>query len=122
MPKPRVLIVEDEALVRTLMVETLTDAGYEVEEAPDSDRAAAMLLADGYELLVTDVHMPGAIDGIELAKLANARYPDLAVVIVTGRPDVLRRLRGTGIRGVALPKPFRLEELLMIVGRYSKAG
>jgi len=57
MQKPRVLVVEDEALIRALIVETLIDAGFDVEEAGNSDSAARMLEADGYRLLVTDVHM-----------------------------------------------------------------
>jgi two-component system cell cycle sensor histidine kinase/response regulator CckA len=115
-----VLVVEDEALIRSLMVETLLDAGFDVEEAANSDTAAEMLEADGYRLLVTDVHMPGALDGIDLAELAHAHDPDMAVVVVTGRPDVMGRLKRSGIRGATLPKPFQLAELVNVIGRYIK--
>ena len=118
MQKPRVLVVEDEALIRALIVETLIDAGFDVEEAGNSDSAARMLEADGYRLLVTDVHMPGALDGIGLARLAHVTYPQMPVIVVTGRPDVLGRLNGSGIRGTSLAKPFKLAELVRVVSRF----
>ena len=120
MPRPRVLVVEDEPLIRSVVVETLADAGFEVEEAPDSDMAAEMLEADGYRLLITDVHMPGDLDGLELAALAHEHDPDIAVVVVTGRPDIVRTLASSGVRGVALAKPFTLTDLVTVVRRYVK--
>ena len=118
MPKPRVLVVEDEALIRELLVETLVDAGYEVDEAASADAAAKLIEADGYKLLITDVHMPGRLDGLDLAVLAKHHDGDLPVVIVTGRPDVVGRLRKAGVKGTMLAKPFALEELVRIAARY----
>jgi DNA-binding response OmpR family regulator len=76
-----------------------------------------MLDQDGYQLLVTDIHMPGRLDGIGLARLAHGQNPTLPIVFVTGRPDVLARLRDAGIPGTSLAKPFELEELVRVVTR-----
>jgi DNA-binding response OmpR family regulator len=74
-----------------------------------------LLDADGYTLLVTDVHMPGQLDGIALAERAQQHRPALPVVFISGRPDVFARLRSTGIKGMALPKPFPLSKLVAAV-------
>jgi two-component system cell cycle response regulator CpdR len=111
----RVLIVEDEYLNRELMAEALVEAGFAVDEADSADAAVPMLDVDGYELVVTDIHMPGRMDGIGLAKHMHAQHPKTPVVFVTGRPDVLARLRDAGIPGTSLAKPFKLDELVRVV-------
>jgi len=63
MSPQRILVVEDESLIRELLVEVLTDAGFEVDEAQDTEAAGDLIDADGYKLLLTDVHMPGPRDG-----------------------------------------------------------
>ena len=115
MTKARVLVVEDEAIIRSVMVEVLIDAGFQVDEADNSDDALKLLDEDGYRLLVTDVHMPGDLDGIDLAGHAQNHKPPLPVVFVSGRPDVYARLRETGLKGLALAKPFPLEKLVAAV-------
>ncbi len=112
MPAERVLVVEDEALNRQLMVETLSDAGFQVHQAGTAVEAESLLEADGYHLLVTDVHMPGERSGLELAVRTHRAEPHLPILFVTGRPDVISQLRGSGIRGAVLPKPFALAELV----------
>jgi DNA-binding NtrC family response regulator len=113
----RILIVEDEHTIREMMSEVLTDAGYEVVGAHNSDEALRQLDIDGFKMLVTDIHMPGKLDGIEIAERAQAHKPQLPVVFVSGRPDVFRRLRDTGIRCVALAKPFLMGRLVEEVDR-----
>jgi DNA-binding response OmpR family regulator len=120
---PRVLVVEDESLIRTLMVEVLQDAGFTVDHAADSDEAVKLLDADGYQLLVTDIHMPGRLDGIELGERTHGREPGLPIVFVTARPDVLARIKDKGIPGASLPKPFTMDTLVSVVrGLLSKGG
>jgi DNA-binding response OmpR family regulator len=113
----RVLIVEDERLNREIMAEALVEAGFAVDEADSADHAVQMLDKDGYQLMVTDIHMPGQMDGIGLAKHVHGQHPTLPIVFVTGRPDVLARLRDAGIPGTSLAKPFELEELVRVVSR-----
>lgn len=117
----RVLVAEDEDPIRELMVEMLTDAGFTVDEATNADDVVKLLDVNGYGLLVTNVHMPGNHDGIELAEHAQEHGSALPVVFVSGRPDVYSRLQATGIKGVALAKPFALEELVAAVRLLAKA-
>jgi DNA-binding response OmpR family regulator len=118
----RILVVEDEPAIRALMVEILSDAGFEVDEAGNSDVAVRLLDADGYKLLVTDVNMPGELDGAQLAERAHNKDPELPVVFITARPEVLVRLRNAGIPSEILPKPFTLERLVSVVRELIKTG
>ena len=115
MPRIRVLVVEDDSLIRSCMVETLADAGYEVDDAETGDLAIKLLEEDGYKLVVTDLNMPGSVDGWGVAAYAHQHEPELPVVFVTGRPDTLARLLKVGLPGAVLPKPFALAKLVETV-------
>jgi CheY-like chemotaxis protein len=107
--RPLVLIVEDEFLVRLVAVDALVEQGFNVFEAENA--AAALLLLDGGSrphLLFTDVHMPGAMNGIELAEHVFATQPTLKVIITSALP-ILRDVGHIGAR--FLPKPYGLTEL-----------
>lgn len=80
-----VLVVEDEALVRLVAAEELLDAGFRVIEAHDADEALALLGArPDCAALVTDVRMPGAMDGIALAQRVARERPHMRIVVVSG--------------------------------------
>jgi DNA-binding response OmpR family regulator len=111
----RILVVEDENVIREMMAEALSGAGFGVDQAADAEMAEALLEADGYSLLVTDIHMPGRYDGLDLAERTHALKPDMPILVVTGRPDALGRLDGLGLQTSALIKPFRLAELVTAV-------
>lgn len=112
----RVLLVEDEALIRLLMAEVLLDAGFEVVEAPSGDEAAKLLdRTNGFDLLLTDIHMPGELDGVALAEEARRRHPGLPVVYVTGRPDVMERIGRLGPGDAFLRKPYAPSEVISAV-------
>ncbi|WP_052214468.1 ATP-binding protein [Belnapia sp. F-4-1] len=82
--RPRVLLVDDEPLVRRLLAGELADAGYEVVEAADGALALGQLSrGESFQLLVTDLAMPG-IDGVSLIKEAQERHPGLPAILVTG--------------------------------------
>lgn len=114
-----ILLVEDEWLIRTMLAEELMERGFTVREAGDSDQAAALIMEDPapYSLLVTDIHMPGSLDGIGVARLLQARRPDVPVIYATGRPDALNALQPLGPGKVLLRKPFELSALLAAVRR-----
>jgi CheY-like chemotaxis protein len=117
-PESRVLLVEDEPLLREMMAEVLTDAGYEVTATCTGDEAA-ILIADGQgvDVLLTDVSMPGQIDGLGLAALAREVRPGLPVVLISGRPENEVAANRLGGPMAFLSKPYRLEALLDAVGR-----
>ncbi|MBL6455053.1 PAS domain S-box protein [Belnapia sp. T6] len=103
-----VLVVEDEPVVRAVMVEVLRDLGYQALEAGDG-REALALLAEGrrLDLLVTDVGLPGGMNGRQLAEQAREARPGLKVLFVTGYADAAGLTGEVLAPGTALvTKPF----------------
>ncbi len=81
----RVLLVDDEVLVRQTLAEQLEAAGYAVVTAADAGEALAMLETDGQvDALVTDLTMPGGMNGLALIRETQARRPGLSAVLLTG--------------------------------------
>ena len=114
-----ILLVEDEFLIRLILAEELTEAGFAVHAAEDGEHAMGLIEAwpDAFSLLVTDIHMPGSLDGIEVARRLRERCPDVPVIYMTGRPDVLDGAGRPGGRDMLMPKPFAPSELLAVVRR-----
>jgi two-component system cell cycle sensor histidine kinase/response regulator CckA len=114
----RVLLVEDEAPLRLLARRALVGAGHEVRAVEDAEAALAAV-DDGFapDVLVSDVTMPGEMDGLALAEALRARIPGLPVVLVSGyaAATVGEGLAGKGVR--FLEKPFRMAELAEAVSR-----
>ena len=111
----RVLVVEDEPEVRANLVRQLERLGYDVTEAPDGDTALALLAEPGrFDLLLTDLVMPGRIGGDALARAAMTRDPGLRTLITTGYAGK-GPSSGNGDRAAAatrvLRKPYRRAEL-----------
>ena len=87
-PKRKVLLVEDDALVRMFVMDLLEDHRCEVIERWDAAGALAVLARnEDIDLLVTDVTLPGGRDGGEIAREARARNPALPVLFTTGHSD-----------------------------------
>ena len=88
--EPMVALVEDEPLVRDLAASELTDRGFKVIEFPSADAALPWLEDHGGNLsvLVTDVQMPGKLNGLQLVDILNYLWPDLAVLVTSGGPLV----------------------------------
>ena len=83
MPKPKILVIDDDDAHRSAMVVMLEDENYEVEEADSGEQALEMINDQYYDLIITDFKMK-RIDGMELLKLINDRDPLLKVIMVTG--------------------------------------
>jgi len=111
---PTILVTEDEAMVRMLVVETLQDAGYSVREAVDGVEALEILENAGIDLLITDIQMP-RMNGYQLAEAAMARWANLKILLVTGyaRETVPAAIAGAGLR--SLQKPFDVDRLPVLV-------
>lgn len=89
-PAVGILVVEDEPLVRLILTEILSEAGYRVIEAANADEALLLLDArPDTRLMITDVRMPGSLDGFALARLAVRRWPGIGVIVTSGHalPD-----------------------------------
>lgn len=88
-PRPIVLVVEDEILIRMLAVDAFLEEGFEVLEAEHVEGALIILATPALvQLLFTDVNMPGSRDGIDLAEQAKANFPALKVIITSALPLV----------------------------------
>ena len=108
---PKVLVAKDEPLIRMDIAETLTDNGFHVLEASSGSEALQLIDdPDHVVLVITDVNMPGA-DGVDVALHARARHPDVPVLFVSARPDLLSSPR-TPRPYSHLTKPFRTSDLL----------
>jgi CheY-like chemotaxis protein len=105
----RVLLVEDELLVREVAAEDLGEAGFDVTPASDGDEALEILRGDcAFDLLFTDIRMPGSTDGWELAREARQLIPGLKVIYATGLGDA-----GDGLAEgeCYVRKPYNLKDL-----------
>jgi DNA-binding response OmpR family regulator len=105
-----VLLVEDEALIREMLAEDLADAGLDVAEASSAEAALGAATAAGKagrppSVLVTDVNLGGGMDGLALSAEMRRRWPEVGVVVMTGRPANLDGRRPDP-REVCLLKPF----------------
>lgn len=124
MAAPRVLLVEDETLIRLVMAEVLRDEGFEVVEAADGDEAFGLLDGPGaFDVLFTDVRMPGTLDGIDVALHARRRYPAIPVLVVSGYAAyVMSRLAALQPAAVFVSKPYSLTEILDVLHRLTGTG
>jgi CheY-like chemotaxis protein len=83
--RPVALVVDDEPLIRMDTSEMISDEGYAVVEARTADEAYAFLSQhSSLQLLVTDVQTPGEIDGFELARNVNSRWPHICIIVASG--------------------------------------
>jgi diguanylate cyclase (GGDEF)-like protein len=113
----RILVVDDERFFQELFREVLGSAGHATRAAASADEALQLMAEDHFDLLVTDLVMPG-LDGIALVKEARRRDPDIEAVAVTGHEDV--RLAVQAMKaGCAdfLTKPVERNELVAIAER-----
>jgi CheY-like chemotaxis protein len=81
----RILLVEDEFLIRLTLTEVLGDEGFDVTEAEDGEQAVALLDGnEAFDLVMTDVNLPGKVSGWAVADAARRERADLPVVFVSG--------------------------------------
>ena len=110
-PPGVVLLVEDDDAVAAAVSAMLTELGYRAVRASDAASALAVLDrgAVHFDLVFSDMVMPGAMDGAALAELVLERRPDMPVVLTTGFSEAAEAATRKGLR--LLPKPYRIEEL-----------
>jgi CheY-like chemotaxis protein len=119
----RVLVVDDEPAVRMLAAEVLEDEGHAVLQAGDGAAALRLLDAGPVDLLLTDVGLPGGMNGRQLADAARQRQPGLPVLFITGY-DGSMALRGGVLEDgtEVMIKPFNLNKLVQKVAAMMGAG
>jgi excisionase family DNA binding protein len=115
--RPRVLVVDDEATIRDLLSKTLALAEYDVDLAPDGRSGLERLRMIPYDLLITDLKMPG-VDGLAVIREARRLKPDIPVIIITGFSTEASAIEAVnlGVSGY-LTKPFRVPRVLAVAAK-----
>lgn len=114
----RILVVDDEPLVRRWVERVLVDGGYQVDTAVDGAAAIDELSRHAYELVLSDVTMP-RLDGLSVLAASIAKDPTVPVVLMTGAPEPDFETRATGLgASCVLLKPMPLHTVAESVGRF----
>ena len=115
--RPRVLVVDDEASIRDLLLKTLALADYDVDVSPDGQSALERLRLFDYDLLITDLKIPG-MDGLAVINEARRLHVDLPVIIITGFSTEASAIEAVNL-GVAgyLTKPFKVPKVLAVAAK-----
>jgi excisionase family DNA binding protein len=115
--RPRVLVADDEPGVRDLLSKTLALAEYDVDVAADGRSAVDRLRILPYDLLITDLKMPG-VDGLTVIREARRLKADIPIIIITGFPTEASAIEAVnlGVTGY-LTKPFRIPRVLSVAAK-----
>ena len=117
----QILLVEDDESLRKFLAQALIRAGHEVTDFGDGEDAYECLISFRFDLLLTDIVMPG-MDGIELAKRAAEMNPSMKIMFITGFAAVaLHPSSNAPKQAKILSKPFHLREIVAEVERMMAA-
>lgn len=111
--RTRILVVEDELLIRMVLSDELRDVGYHVIEACSADEALAIIETEAPELIISDVRMPGRLDGLGLLAVVRETRPNLPVIITSSHLQAPHAIADGATQFVA--KPYSLELVVEIV-------
>ncbi|MCX8117269.1 MAG: sigma-54 dependent transcriptional regulator [Desulfobacterota bacterium] len=112
---PRILVVDDEAIVCESCQRILEDEGLEVETALSGAEAFAKMRENPYDIVITDLKMPG-IDGMEVLRTIKREYPDTIVIMITGFSTVETAVEAMKLGAFDyIPKPFTPDEVSVVV-------
>lgn len=114
-PTPHLLLVDDEGALRTVTAARLRERGFEVVEAETGEKALELLEQFAFDILVTDLRLPG-VDGRQVVNAAVGRYPAIVAIVITGYGNFKDAL-DAGKQGVAdfVTKPFQFDELMHVL-------
>ena len=108
---PSILVVDDEALIRMDVVYIVEDAGYSAVEAANADEAIVMLEGcPGFTAVLTDINMPGTMDGLQLSRMIRDRWPLIGIVVTSGRFVAKAAQMPAGVQFIA--KPYTPTEII----------
>jgi len=110
----KILVVEDEPLIRLGIASLVEEAGYEPREAKNADEAIRAIEREpDIRVVITDVEMPGTMDGIKLAHFVRDRWPPIQFIVISGKVGADRATLPPGARFFA--KPCRDDTLMSAV-------
>jgi two-component system, NtrC family, response regulator AtoC len=115
--KEKILIVDDDEGVRQVLGQALNESGYQVAAADSGEKAVATLRESSFDLIILDMVLP-RVDGLEVLKEISALRPETPVVMITGYASVETAIKAMKMGAVDyVVKPFRMEEVDLVVGR-----
>ena len=115
-----VLVVEDEPLLAELICDALREDGFSVTTAKSAEEALGHIKADHtFDAMVTDVNLPGGMDGATLARLVRERRPDMPIVYASGAMTEAN-LRPMVPRSMFVPKPYQVDEVSALLRRMAE--
>ncbi|MDZ4722908.1 MAG: response regulator [candidate division Zixibacteria bacterium] len=115
MPKPSILVVDDELLIRDLLYDFFSAQGWQIAVAENGEKAIEQLRLRHVDLVLTDIKMP-EMDGLTLAQKAKALHPELPVVLMTGFPSVDTAVSALRMKADDyIVKPFNINQLYKLV-------
>ncbi len=116
----RILIVDDEEDLRTLLGHVLSNAGYEIREVSDGKQAIAALQEHKYDLALLDIQMP-TVNGIQVLKFINDHCPHTKAIMLTGYADLKHAMEAKEFGAKEfIGKPYKLEDILATIERLLK--
>jgi CheY-like chemotaxis protein len=108
----RILVVEDEILIRALIAEELRLEGFSVIEADRADDALTYIkTGEQVDLVFSDIQTPGSINGLQLAQTLRDKYPDIPVMLASGNALP----RHVGIAEAFVPKPYDVTQTIALI-------
>ena len=114
----RILVVEDDPVTLNIIEKRLVKAGYEVETAESGVEAAELVVKRFFDVVVTDLMMPGGMDGIELLEATKARWNETEVILITGHATVDNAVEAMKKGAIDyLQKPVNYDELMLRLQR-----
>jgi CheY-like chemotaxis protein len=107
---PTILLVEDEVLIRMVLADQLREEGYRVVEASDADEALALLRHDFLyiDVAITDVIMPGSMDGVGLARALRLERPQIKIILMSAHYNSV----GGPDYDAFFPKPYDIRAIV----------
>ncbi len=115
--KKKILVVDDEDALRTVLSSELVGEGYEVETAADGDEAMNVVQMKPFDLVLLDIKMP-KVDGFEVLKFLKSKYPNIKVIMLTGFADLKNAIESKKLGAEDfVSKPYDLVDLLTTIER-----
>jgi len=117
----KILVVDDDPIIRKLICEVLSEDGYKVSSVSNGQRAVAKIQEGNFELLFLDVHMP-IMNGLEALRTIRSMFPHLPVVMMDSYPDQLVKQAEDEGALTCIHKPFDLKEIREIIIKIKELG
>jgi DNA-binding NtrC family response regulator len=118
-PRPKVLVVKDEPMLRELLTLMIEDWGAAVTAVSTADEGREQLRKPGWCLVVTDTQTPGSLSGVDIAWITNKEHPEASIIVMSGQYEF--EVGSLPDRAIFLPKPWQVKSLEELVSSHLSA-